>query len=196
MRSITFHRRALTLIGAGALCLAVAGAVASTASGSGIKSKVVVKAHTSATFGTYLTTVSGMPLYTSTHDRKDHSSCTGGCLAAWPALTVGRNIRPTGTTGLGTFKRPGGKIQVTWHGWPLYAFGSDAVDSPTGNGVNGFKLVVLKAPKGGGTTTTTTAATTTTTVGGGTTTTVGGMPTTTMGGGPTTTMPYYPPPTY
>ncbi|HEV2427347.1 MAG TPA: hypothetical protein VGS61_03905 [Acidimicrobiales bacterium] len=144
MTQLLTRGRAARLLGASALCLALAGAVATSASGAGTKNQVVVKSFKSVTMGTFLTTTSGMPLYTSTHDKKDHSNCTGGCLAAWPALTVGKNIRPTGTAGLGTFKRPNGVIQVTWHGWPLYTFASDTVHQPTGNGVNGFKLAVVK----------------------------------------------------
>ncbi|HEV2427348.1 MAG TPA: hypothetical protein VGS61_03910 [Acidimicrobiales bacterium] len=173
MRSISLNHRALRLIGAGALCLAVATTVVTSASGAGTHSQVVVKSFKSATVGTFLTTMSGMPLYYSTHDKRDHSNCTGGCLSFWPALTVAKNVRPTGTTGLGTFKRPNGKIQVTWHGWPVYRFASDGADHPTGNGVNGFKLIVIKPPRTSGTTTTIGYAGTTTTTGSVTTTMVG-----------------------
>jgi predicted lipoprotein with Yx(FWY)xxD motif len=158
MRTLSTRGRAARLVGAGALCLAVAGATASTASGTGVKSRAVVKSFKSVTMGTFLTTTAGRPLYTLSTDRKDHSTCNGSCLATWPALTVPKRVRPTGTTGLGTFRRSNGKIQVTWRGRPLYTFVSDSPDQPTGNGVAGFKLAVTKAAHASGSVTTTTSA--------------------------------------
>ncbi len=144
MRSDSIRGRAARLAFAGALCLAVAGLAASTASGAGSKSQVVVKSFKSVTMGTFLTTTSGRPLYTLTTDSKNRSTCNGSCLATWPALTVGKNVRPTGAAGLGTFKRSNGKIQVTYKGRPLYTFTQDSKDQPTGGGVNGFKLATVK----------------------------------------------------
>lgn len=76
---------------------------------------------------------SGLTLYIFTMDVKDsgESACTGGCLEAWPALTVGADETPTGGPGvtaslLGTITRAdNGEHQVTYDGLPLYFFVND-----------------------------------------------------------------------
>ncbi len=76
---------------------------------------------------------SGLTVYTFTEDEKDsgESNCTGGCLEAWPALTVATGETPTGGPGvdaakLGTITREdNGDIQVTYDGLPLYFFQND-----------------------------------------------------------------------
>lgn len=77
---------------------------------------------------------SGLTLYLFTMDVKDsgESACTGGCLEAWPALTVEAGETPTGGPGvdaakLGTITREdNGELQVTYDGLPLYFFKNDA----------------------------------------------------------------------
>jgi len=64
-------------------------------------------------------------------------------------------------TGLGTIKRPGGGVQVTYKGKPLYTFASDTPGHTTGQGVAGFQVVIL----GGGSTSS--SSTTQATSGGG-----------------------------
>jgi predicted lipoprotein with Yx(FWY)xxD motif len=76
---------------------------------------------------------SGLTLYLFTMDVKDsgESACTGGCLEAWPALTVAAGETPTGGPGvdaakLGTITREdNGELQVTYDGLPLYFFQND-----------------------------------------------------------------------
>lgn len=76
---------------------------------------------------------SGLTLYLFTMDVKDSgkSACTGGCLVAWPALTVPAGEAPTGGPGvdaakLGTITREdNGELQVTYDGLPLYFFQND-----------------------------------------------------------------------
>lgn len=75
----------------------------------------------------------GLTLYIFTMDVKDSgaSACTGGCLTAWPALTVETGEAPTGGPGvdaakLGTITRADtGELQVTYDGLPLYFFQND-----------------------------------------------------------------------
>lgn len=75
----------------------------------------------------------GLTLYLFTMDVKDsgESACTGGCLEAWPALTVAAGETPTGGPGvdaakLGTITREdNGELQVTYDGLPLYFFQND-----------------------------------------------------------------------
>ena len=74
-----------------------------------------------------------LTLYYFEQDEKDSgkSNCTGGCLDAWPALTVDEGETPTGGDGvdaskLGTIVREdNGETQVTYDGLPLYFFQND-----------------------------------------------------------------------
>jgi len=68
------------------------------------------------------------------------SACTGGCLVSWPAVTgkpyVGSGVKLAGK--LGTITRPGGMVQATYDGYPLYTYAGDtAAGSASGNGVGG-----------------------------------------------------------
>jgi predicted lipoprotein with Yx(FWY)xxD motif len=109
----------------------------------------------SSNLGTFLTGPNGKTLYTHAGDSMNTSTCTGGCLTAWPALTVASGQRPTagsGVTGtLGTFSRSDGSLQVTYNGLPLYYWQGDTkAGDTTGQGVNGF-TVALAAGSASGT---------------------------------------------
>jgi predicted lipoprotein with Yx(FWY)xxD motif len=98
---------------------------------------------TSATLGAYLTGANGLTLYIKTTDTANTSTCTGDCLANWPALTVAAGqtaIAGTGVTGaLGTFTRADGTTQVTYNGLPLYYWKADTkAGDTTGQGIGGF----------------------------------------------------------
>ena len=80
----------------------------------------------------YLSTVDGMTLYYYTPDTVGTattppvSSCTGGCLQAWPAFLAGGAVLPTKVAAaLTSFDRGGGVMQSAWKGHPLYLFASD-----------------------------------------------------------------------
>jgi predicted lipoprotein with Yx(FWY)xxD motif len=69
------------------------------------------------------------------------SGCTGGCLMSWPAVIgkpyVGSGVKLTGK--LGTITRPGGIVQATYDGYPLYTYvGDTTAGSTSGNGVGGL----------------------------------------------------------
>jgi predicted lipoprotein with Yx(FWY)xxD motif len=87
----------------------------------------------------------GFALYHLKGDTKNGSGCTGGCLAAWPAVTVPAGAKlegGDGLTGLGTVKRSSGEMQATYQGEPLYTFASDTTAGvATGNGFGGFFVV-------------------------------------------------------
>jgi len=97
--------------------------------------------------GYVLATGTGMTVYWYSDDAKGSgkSSCTAGCLTAWPAVT-GTPAVASGVTlsdKLGTITRPGGVIQVTYNGYPLYTYGGDmAVGQTLGNGVGGVWHVI------------------------------------------------------
>jgi predicted lipoprotein with Yx(FWY)xxD motif len=108
-------------------------------------SKTVTKATLTVrktSLGYVLATSTGMTVYWYSDDVKNSgkSDCTDGCLAAWPAVT-GTPKAPAGVAligKLGTITRPGGVIQATYDGYPLYTYANDmAPGQTTGNGVGG-----------------------------------------------------------
>lgn len=100
--------------------------------------------------GYVLATSAGMTIYWYSDDVKNSgkSSCTAGCLQAWPAVT-GTPSAAAGVTlsgKLGTITRPGGVIQATYNGYPLYTYANDvAPGQTTGNGVGGVWHVITGA---------------------------------------------------
>lgn len=96
--------------------------------------------------GTVLVGPTGMTLYTHSGDTKNTSTCSGGCLQAWPALVVPTGAMAKGGPGVtgtfGTFVRADdGATQVTYKGLPLYYYAGDTKPGDaTGDGVGGFKL--------------------------------------------------------
>ena len=93
----------------------------------------VIKTATVGTQGTLVVASSnGMTVYTFTKDvaNSGASTCTGGCLTKWPALTVPAGSTPAGasdvTGKLGTITRADdGSAQVTYNGLPLYFYSGD-----------------------------------------------------------------------
>ena len=81
---------------------------------------VTVGTASSPTLGTFLTGPNRMTLYTHAADGTNLSTCTGGCLTAWPPLSVTSGQQPTagpGVTGhLGSLVRTDGPTQVTYNG--------------------------------------------------------------------------------
>lgn len=102
-------------------------------------------------FGPILVDGEGMSLYLFTNDTQDSgtSTCTGECLAAWPALTA--EADPVAGEGvddtlLGTITRDDGSTQVTYNGWPLYYFADDTAAGDTnGQGLEGVWFLVSPA---------------------------------------------------
>jgi predicted lipoprotein with Yx(FWY)xxD motif len=100
--------------------------------------------------GYVLATRTGMTLYWYSHDVKGSgkSACTGPCLSSWPAL-AGAPVAAAGVTlsgKLGTITRPGGAVQATYNGYPLYTYAADtAAGQATGNGFDGAWHVITGA---------------------------------------------------
>lgn len=92
--------------------------------------------------GTYLVDKAGKALYLWVADTSSTSTCSGACAAAWPPLTTTGTPHAAGQAqqaALGTTKRDGGKLQVTYDGHPLYYFAGDSGPGDTaGQGSNGF----------------------------------------------------------
>ena len=213
-RPLLVARIALATLGMSALAaLLFAPDTSGAASPHSVKSIVISTAH-NAKLGTIL--VSGNTLYTL---KPSHTSCGVKCLKYWPEVLLPKGAtKPTAGPGvnaskLGTMKRTGGALQVTYAGQALYWFSKDTAAGQVRGNVTDvwgkwFAVVTKKASSGSGVTTTTkpgsgtttttkpgSGATTTTTIktGGGatttTTSTVSGTTTTTIkpGGGTTTT---------
>jgi predicted lipoprotein with Yx(FWY)xxD motif len=92
--------------------------------------------------GQILATSHGKTLYLFAHDKGRKSTCYGACAAYWPALiTKGRPRAAAGVRNslLGTTRRRDGRLQVTYHGHPLYRFSGDTgAGQTTGEGLTDF----------------------------------------------------------
>jgi predicted lipoprotein with Yx(FWY)xxD motif len=94
--------------------------------------------------GTILVDGEGRTLYLFMPDAQGASMCLDSCATTWPPLagpaTAGDGIDQAL---LSTTDRPDGSAQVTYNGWPLYHFASDAVAGDTnGQGVGTIWYVV------------------------------------------------------
>jgi len=113
----------------------------------------VVAGRAIGTHGTLMVaTQNDMTLYTFDKDVAGSgvSVCTGGCLTAWPPLTVAAGQTPTGGAGvtgtLATITRADtGAIQVTYDGKPLYFFANDAAPGDTNGIYTNWSAIVLAA---------------------------------------------------
>lgn len=129
------RRWAAAVAAGGVLSLGLTAALPQAATALPAKmSAKVVKVANRPSIGEMLVTKKGAALYEDTD-----GPCTGGCLTVWPPLLMPKGATvPKGTTGLGTVAFTGGRLQVTYHGMPLYTFESDSGKSVNGNGVGGF----------------------------------------------------------
>jgi predicted lipoprotein with Yx(FWY)xxD motif len=110
-------------VGLVAAFFAVRSAVASAKA----PSRVVAKtAHNAKLRETVLVTPKGLTLYSLSVERRGRFICTNSfCLSLWTPLVVPKGTHPIGASGLGTIKRPDGRVQVTFRGGPLYTFVED-----------------------------------------------------------------------
>jgi predicted lipoprotein with Yx(FWY)xxD motif len=97
--------------------------------------------------GYVLATRTGQTIYWYATDVKGSgkSACTASCLTTWPAVT-GSPMPATGVQlagKLGTITRPGGVVQATYNGYPLYTYAQDmSPGQVNGNGVGGVWHVI------------------------------------------------------
>lgn len=106
--------------------VALALGLAATAQGS-TRAGARVTAHSSA-YGAVLFSASAKALYVFEADKGSTSRCYGVCAQAWPPLlTHGPPVAGAGVDHmlLGTTKRRDGRMQVTYHGHPLYTYSAD-----------------------------------------------------------------------
>ena len=82
----------------------------------------------SSSYGRILFDGRGFALYAFTRDPRGKSVCNGACAKAWPPFVVKTPPRAAGGVKaqlLGTRKRAGGQLQVTYAGRPLYYYVGD-----------------------------------------------------------------------
>ena len=125
---------------------------------------VVISAAKNAKYGTIL--VSGHTLYTLSPSK---IACTAACWKVWPEVLLPKGVtKATAGSGvsaakLGTVKRAGGALQVTYSGKALYKFFEDSapgqVKGVTTDTWGKWSVIVLKKPSSSGGTTTTTSPT-------------------------------------
>jgi predicted lipoprotein with Yx(FWY)xxD motif len=102
--------------------------------------------------GYVLANANGYTIYWFAKDPRgsSHPACAGSCLLAW--FPVKGHPAPASGTALdgklGCITRPGGVMQATYNGFPLYTFGSDSAPGMTnGNGSAGaWHVIKAKAP--------------------------------------------------
>jgi predicted lipoprotein with Yx(FWY)xxD motif len=90
----------------------------------------VRQTHNASLNANLLISPKGLTLYHFTLDKAKKIACTEVCLKFWPPLLIRKGAKPTAGPGvnvkkLGTMRRPDGRYQVTYYGFPLYTFASD-----------------------------------------------------------------------
>ncbi|GAA4985669.1 hypothetical protein [Kitasatospora paranensis] len=112
-----------------------------SAPASGGATGAVVAVHNSG-LGMILTDSQGRTLYLFEKDAPTMSNCDGACAVAWPPLTTdGAPQAGTGVAAaqLGTLTRADHRVEVTYHGHPLYYFAGDhKAGDTTGQGSKAF----------------------------------------------------------
>jgi predicted lipoprotein with Yx(FWY)xxD motif len=97
-----------------------------------------------------LTNADGLTLYWFAPDTSTSSKCFGSCAVYWPPVS-GSPAAGSGVTGkLGTVKRPGGGLQATYDGHPLYTYiGDSAPGQANGNklDLNGGFWYDIRVPR-------------------------------------------------
>jgi len=98
----------------------------------------------STDLGDILTSSEGATLYLFEPDAQGTPTCNDSCAGTWPPLTdelaAGEGID---AALMGTVERADGSTQVTYNGWPLYAYSGDTAPGDTnGQGASGVWFVV------------------------------------------------------
>jgi predicted lipoprotein with Yx(FWY)xxD motif len=128
-------RAAITGVSVAALVLlgvfaAAAGVQGTPAAGGALKAVPVAGV-------TVLANAKGFTLYWFAPDTATTSKCTGSCAAYWPPVKGPVTAGPGVTGRLGTIRRPGGSVQATYDGHPLYTYiGDTAPGQARGNKLN------------------------------------------------------------
>ena len=100
-------------------------------------------------FGAILATPKQQALYTWNVERDFKIHCTGTCAKAWPPLLVRTRAsvkaHVSGIAGtLGTVRRPGGRLQLTYNRRPVYTYAHEGPAQVLCDNVNGWFVVRLR----------------------------------------------------
>jgi predicted lipoprotein with Yx(FWY)xxD motif len=108
--------------------LALLGVAVVSAGGSPVASADVGATLKTARIGgvDVLTNADGLTLYWFAPDTSTSSKCFGSCTSYWPPVSGNPTAGPGVTGKLGTIKRPGGGLQATYDGHPLYTYIGDS----------------------------------------------------------------------
>jgi len=124
--------------GATTTTVAVAGATATTAPATAVRVA-------DSKLGPILVDSRGRTLYGFTRDTNGTSTCTGGCLNAWPPMIVEDGKLPAGLDPavFSVVAGPEGQQQLKAGQWPLYFYAGDTAAGDTkGQGSGGVWYVV------------------------------------------------------
>ena len=124
--------------------LAAAALVALAASAQSSDPALAVR--TDPGLGDHVVDGSGMTLYLFTPDAQGASTCVDACAENWPPFLADGDVAVAeglDAALVGSVERADGTRQVTYGGWPLYAFVNDAAAGDTnGQGLNDAWYVV------------------------------------------------------
>jgi predicted lipoprotein with Yx(FWY)xxD motif len=107
----------------------------------------IVSANSTAQLGTVVVDGLGFTLYRFDGDsaRPPAATCDGECAEAWLPVLATDPIRIDGIDekAVGTVDRPGGEVQLTIGGWPVYTYAAEAAPGATGgHGADGTWFAV------------------------------------------------------
>ena len=131
--------------------LAVASILIGTAVAVSAPARVIVgAANYTSLSSTILVDAGGRPLYHLTSEKGKAIRCSGGCARTWPPVILAKGTTagagPGVTRGkLGTVKRPDGRLQATYAGFPLYRYAADRKGTAGGQGLGKVWYVVSSA---------------------------------------------------
>ncbi len=115
---------------------------------------VIIDSSRHGSLGVILVTKNGYTLYFDKSDTASKIACTGGCAAIWPPVVLPKGDhsakagKGVAQSSLGVVHRPGGALQVTYAGHPLYRYVQDGAPGQVkGEGVGGFFVVKVSAKK-------------------------------------------------
>jgi predicted lipoprotein with Yx(FWY)xxD motif len=100
-----------------------------------------LKPVTTRASGTVVANGTGYTLYWFSKDTATYTACDDRCVPQWPPVTGAPRDAPGDTLAgrFGTVRRPGGVVQATYDGHPLYTFAGDFDPGDVGgNGVTQF----------------------------------------------------------
>jgi predicted lipoprotein with Yx(FWY)xxD motif len=99
-----------------------------------------------SSLGSILTDQNGRTLYAFADDKGGKSTCTGDCIATWPALLSGQTVAANNGANqalVSQAPRAEGTSQTTYGEWPLYYYVGDVGPGDVdGQGVDGVWFVV------------------------------------------------------